>query len=108
MKLRSLFGILVVWLAGIMTPALAEQAFPESIGTGEVVEVDQQAGTIIIEGYRYRFAPGIPVQIGGSASDISLLTPGMRIQFRFLRVPDDLREVIEIREVPPGVKIYRL
>jgi len=108
MKLRTILGIASVWLLGGFTPALAEQAFPESIGTGEVVELDQQAGTIIIEGYRYRYAPGIPVQIGGSASDISLLAPGMRIQFRFLRVPDDLREVIEIREIPPGVKIYRL
>jgi hypothetical protein len=108
MWLRMLLVTVLVWLNGGAPSAYAQPAFPESIGTGEVVEVDLSAGTIIIEGYRYRFAPGLPVQIGGGSSDVSLLAPGMKIQFRFLRVPDDLREVIEIREIPPGVKIYRL
>jgi len=80
--------------------------YPESIAAGEVVEVDLEARLMIIEGYRYPLRAGIPVQIGGSASDVSLLTPrGMLIQYRFLRVPDDLREVVEIRQVPPGVQI---
>jgi hypothetical protein len=108
MSLRAILGMVFLWLAGAVMPLQAAQAWPESIGTGEVVEVDFEAGTMIIEGYRYRYAPGLPVQIGGAASDVSLLVPGMQIQFRFLRIPNDLREVVEIRQIPPGVSIYRL
>lgn len=119
MKLRAILGALMFWLAGSGSPLLAqtgsdlpaltqERSYPESIATGIVVETDFAAGTMVIEGYRYRFAPDIPVQIGGSASSVTMLTPGMKVQFRFLRVPDDLRELVEIREIPPGVDIQRL
>ena len=108
MHLRAIVGMVFLWLVGAVMPLQAEQAWPESIGTGEVVEVDYEAGTMIIEGYRYRFAPGIPVHIGGALSDVGLLVPGMQIQFRFLRIPEDLREVVEIRQIPPGVPIHRL
>jgi len=108
MQLRRMIGVALFWLAGSAVPLHAEQHYPESIGVGEVVELDLAAGTVIIEGYRYRYAPDIPVQVGGSPTDMSMLAPGMQIQFRFLRVPNDLREVVEIRQIPPGVTIQRL
>ena len=119
MKLRAILGALMLWLAGSGSPLLAQDgseppllgqasSYPESIGTGIVVETDFAAGTMVIEGYRYRFAPDIPVQIGGGAASVTMIVPGMKVQFRFLRVPDDLRELVEIREIPPGVDIQRL
>jgi hypothetical protein len=106
MKVRALFGALVVWLAGSGVPLLAD--FPESIGIGVVVETDPAAGTMIIEGYRYRAPAGIPVQVGGVTGTVADLLPGMQVQFRFLRIPNDLRELVEVRQIPPGVPIQRL
>ena len=106
--LRALAGVLLMWFAGGAGVARAEeQRYPESIGEGIVVETDVAAGTMMIEGYRYRFAPDLPVQIGGTASRVDAVAPGMVVQFRYLRVPDDLRELVEIRQVPPGVQIIR-
>jgi hypothetical protein len=109
MNARALLGALVVWLAGSGAPLFAEeQQFPESIGTGIVVEADPAAGTMIIEGYRYRAPPGVLVQVGGVTGTVADLLPGMQVQFRFLRIPDDLRELVEVRQIPPGVEIQRL
>ena len=109
MQVRVIMGALVMLFALAAAPLAAEeQHYPESIGVGEVVETELASGTIIIEGYRYRYGPELAVQIGGSPSDVTQLVPGMQIQFRFLRIPNDLREVLEIRQIPPGVTIQRL
>jgi hypothetical protein len=87
-------------------PGLAsESPDAESIGAGVVEEIDLAAGTLIIEGYRYRFAPQIPVRIGGVPGAATQVTPGMRMQYRFVRAPDAHRQLLEMREIPPGVVI---
>jgi hypothetical protein len=105
---RLLLGIAALWLATGAPAIHAETRHPESIATGIIVETDFAAGTIIIEGYRYRIAPDIEVQIAGSHGAVTMLRPGMKVQFRFLRVPRAMRELVEVREIPQHVEIQRL
>jgi hypothetical protein len=103
----------LVWVAGSVLPVTAEEALPPEIGTGfpelidagVVEETDMAAGWMIVDGYRYRFTPDVPVQIGGSGASVGLVTAGMRLQIRYLRLPDGPRELLEAREIPPGVRV---
>ena len=85
----------------------AADAVPESESVSDAVSFPV-AGTMIIEGYRYRAPAGIPVQIGGVTGTVADLLPGMQVQFRFLRIPNDLRELVEVREIPASVTLQRL
>lgn len=80
---------------------------PEAIGSGLVEAVEYASMTLIIEGYRYRTAPDLRVEQGGAAADIATLVPGTKVQFRYLRHPQGLPEVIAIRVVPDGYEIRR-
>jgi len=113
MRIRWIGNLVLVWLAGTVLPLHAqdqpalEESLPESIGVGIVNEMDAAAGTMVIEGYLYRFAPEIPVQTGGMISAAPLVEPGMQVQLRYLHMPDGSRELLELRQIPPGVEIER-
>ena len=79
----------------------------EEIDSGIVEALESARGTVVIEGYRYVLAQDVPVQMNGVAAAAADLAVGMQVQFRFLRVAQQLPRLLEVRVVPPEHRIYR-
>lgn len=77
------------------------------VGVGVVDVLDLATGTIVIEGYRYQAAADVPVESNGVSASLASLLPGVQVQFRFLRVPGALRQLLEVRVVSANQRIHR-
>lgn len=95
-------------IGGTVERSQPGRAIPrEEIDSGIVETLEPAQGTIIIEGYRYVLAPDVAVQMNGVAGTAADLAVGMQVQFRFLRVPGQLPQLLELRVIPPERRIYR-
>jgi hypothetical protein len=104
--IKSAFiGIVVLLLLPLGAGALAAQGRPLAEGAGTVQEIDLAAETLIIDGMIYAAAVDVSVEIGGSYGAFTMLEPGMRVYYEFLRLSDRERIVTLIRELPEQVDL---
>jgi hypothetical protein len=112
MKIRHLRALLIGSVLIAVAPAAAaeplaidnETPWPLVLTAGEIQALDLANHTLIANGLRYTVALDVQVQIGGGAGAFTLLEPGMQIAFEYLRISDEERRVVRIRQMPPGVQ----
>lgn len=80
---------------------------PEARRFGIIHEIDIAKYEMIIEGYRYQVSRTAEVEIAGSYGAFTMLTPGMRVEFNYLRYDDGRREIFRVRELMDGEVLER-
>lgn len=104
--IKSAFiGIVALLLLPIGAGALAAQGRPLADNAGTIQEIDLAAETLIIDGMLYAVAVDVSVEIGGSFGAFTMLEPGMRVYYEYLRLSDKERVVTVIRELPDQVEL---
>ncbi len=101
--MKTLRSLLVVILFGLAQAALAASPSllaPEKEGTGTIQALDFGANEMIVDGYRYRMAPDVVVEIRGSYGAFTMLVEGMRINMVYRVISGSDREVIKVEQLP--------
>ncbi len=99
------FRVLALWLLlPVVAAAQYEGNFPLAEGAGVIQELDFAAQTMVIDGMRYEVAVDVKVEIGGSYGAYTLLETGMNVYIEFLRISDEERRIVLVRELPTGVE----
>jgi hypothetical protein len=101
MKLKVLMSALVLLVSSSGLQALEYDA-PRVLRSGVVQELDIARYEIIISGHRYQVSRTAQVEIAGSFGAYTLLKPGMRVRFEYLRFDDGKREIFRVRELLPN------
>ena len=101
MTIRSLLGALTLLLAASNVTAMQYDA-PQVERRGVVQELNISTYEIIISGHRYQVSQTAEVEIAGSFGAYTLLQPGMRVVFEYLRFDDGRREILRMRELLPN------
>jgi hypothetical protein len=96
-------------LLALSSATLAEPfTGPEKERYGIIQELDFGANTMIFEGYRYRMAPELTVEIRGTYGAFTMLQPGMKAKVTYrLNSPSD-REVVRIEQLPDNYPLERV
>jgi hypothetical protein len=79
--------------------------FPQRVSYGVIQSLDFGQSMMVVDGNRYRVAADVNVEIGGTYGAFTMLQTGMRIRLEYLVVSPSSREIIDIREMPPGFDI---
>ena len=93
--LLSLVAILM--LSGVVQAA--QYNAPEVDRVGTIQSMDLATNSMVVEGHRYFVIQAAQVEIAGSYGAFTLLSPGMRIAFKYLRYDDGRREIFAVREL---------
>ena len=101
MLVRPLLGALLLLLAASSVQAVQYDA-PRVVRSGVVQELSIATYEIIISGHRYQVSQTAEVEIAGSFGAYTLLQPGMRVTFEYLRFDDGRREIFRVRELLPN------
>jgi len=72
---------------------------PEVDRMGTIQSIDLATNSMVVEGHRYFVIQAVEVEIGGSYGAFTMLSPGMRIAFVYLRYDDGRREIFSVREL---------
>lgn len=80
-----------------------ESPYPRAAGAGKVEALNFGDNSMIVGGLRYRVAPDVQVEIGGSYGAFTMLRPGMRIRFDYMVVSSTERVLVRIQELPGDV-----
>ena len=71
---------------------------------GPVESVDYPTNKMVVGGVSYNVAIDAGVELGGSYGAFTMITPGMNVQILIRRsVSSGHGEIIEVKELPPGV-----
>ncbi len=72
---------------------------------GTVQSTDFAANKMVVGGVSYDVAPDANVSLGGSYGAFTMIESGINVEILVRRyLTSGRREVIEVRELPPGVK----
>jgi hypothetical protein len=112
MKVISRFGngfVRGLMLAGAILIApiagAAEDDFRIESRQGPVESADYGKNTMVVGGVSYDVAPDASVELGGSYGAFTMITSGMNVQILIRRYIDTgRREIIDVKELPPGVQ----
>jgi len=107
MKRRLMFLNTMLFMCVAMTAQGSQYNAPEVQRFGIVHEIDIANYEIIIEGYRYQVSQTAQVEIAGSYGAFTMLSPGMRVEFNYLRFDDGRKEIIRVRELMDGEVLER-
>jgi hypothetical protein len=96
-------------LAGVILIApiagAAEDDFRIESRQGPVESADYGKNTMVVGGVSYDVAPDASVELGGSYGAFTMITSGMNVQILIRRYIDTgRREIIDVKELPPGVQ----
>lgn len=92
-------AILVAPIAGA-----AEDDFRIESRQGPVESADYSKNSMVVGGVSYDVAADASVELGGSYGAFTMITPGMNVEILIRRYIDTgRREVIDVKELPPGV-----
>jgi hypothetical protein len=112
MMMKTIRLLLAAALLALGGSSMAEEVLPSYMAPekqryGIIQELDFGANTMIFEGYRYRMAPELEVEIRGSYGAFTMLQPSMKalITYRVLSPSD--REVVRIEQLPDNHAIDR-
>jgi len=107
--MRSIRVIFTAVLLVLGSAAVAESSLsylaPEKQRDGVIQELDFGSGTMIFQGYRYRMAPEVEVEIRGSYGAFTMLEEGMKARITYRVVSESDREVIRIEQLPDNLVI---
>jgi hypothetical protein len=81
---------------------------PEKERYGIIQELDFGANTMIFEGYRYRMAPELIVEIRGTYGAFTMLQPGMKAKVTYRLNSPSEREVVRIEHLPDNYPLERV
>jgi hypothetical protein len=95
MNMRKLLVVLLF----VLTPAAYAES-PIVDETGVIQSIDYGENRSVISGATYSFAIDVKVQIGGSFGAMTMLSPGMKLEFTYLLHEDRLPEVTEVIQLP--------
>jgi hypothetical protein len=101
MTIRTLLGALILLFAAASVQAMQYDA-PRVERRGVVQELNIGGYEIIISGHRYYVSQTAEVEIAGSFGAYTMLQPGMRVVFEYLRFDDGRREIFRLRELLPN------
>ena len=101
MTIRSFLGALILLLSASSVLAMQYDA-PQVERRGVVQELSIGTYEIIISGHRYQVSQTAEVEIAGSFGAYTMLQPGMRVVFEYLRFNDGRREIFRLRELLPN------
>ena len=107
MKRRFLLLGTVLSLFLAVTAQGSQYNAPEARRFGIIHEIDIANYEIIIEGYRYQMSQTAEVEIAGTYGAFTMLSPGMRVEFNYLRFDDGRREIFRVRELMDGEILER-
>ena len=101
---RFLRSLLALWFVGVAGLATAADDFRVESRQGTIESIDINANQLVVAGVRYNVAIDADIEIGGSYGAFTLLHPGMNVQVLVRRsVETGQGELIEVKELPPGV-----
>lgn len=97
-------------VAGLMATllgwtSLASAEPPQLTEPGTVYSIDPGTSQAEISGAIYQFTTDTDVEVGGSASSMVALAPGMKVEVTYLMHPDRYREVVFLEQLPDDLEI---
>ena len=107
---KRLYRMLLVGALLLIGSASFAEPFtaPEKERYGIIEALDFGANTMIFEGYRYRMAPEVVVQIRGSYGAFTMLQPGMKAKITYRVHSQSDREVVLIEQLPDNYPLERV
>ena len=82
--------------------AFADEEFYVESAQGEIESVDIATNEIVAGGIRYTVAYDADVEIGGNYAAFTMLSPGLKVDMKVHRYPDNRLEVVSVKELPAG------
>ena len=98
------FGL---WVAFASAVQGAQYNPPEVNRSGIIESIDFSNSEMVVEGNRYSVSWTVDVEIGGTYGAFTMLNPGMRIEFVYLRHEAGQRVVMSVRELLPNETLER-
>jgi hypothetical protein len=98
--LKSLLLVILIGLSQAGMAASLSFLAPEKEKTGTIQQLDFGANQMIVDGYRYRVAVDVQVEIRGSYGAFTMLQEGMKINMVYRVISESEREIITVEQLP--------
>ena len=103
---RCVLGVLLVVVSGFSAAASSLSiTAPEKEMEGTIQQLDFGANTMIFEGFRFRMAPELKVEIRGTHGAFTMLREGMKALVTYRVLSASEREVTRIEQLPDNTRL---
>ena len=106
--MKTFKSLLVVLLIGLTQASMAASLSflaPEKERTGTIQQLDFGANQMIVDGYRYRVAVDVQVEIRGSYGAFTMLEEGMKINMVYRVISASDREIVRVEQLPDNANL---